>query len=50
MKFGSDFFKVLELVVAILRMFARIFGDADDRQADDEQRAQHGDYAEKLVK
>ncbi len=50
MKFGSDFFKILEFVVAILRMFARVFGDDEDRQADDEQAAKHGDYAEKLVK
>lgn len=49
MKFGADFFKILEFVVAILRMFARVFGDDDDRKADDEQRATHGDYAEKLV-
>jgi len=50
MKFGSDFFKILEFVVAILRMFARVFGDDEDRAADDEQAEKHGHYAEKLVK
>lgn len=50
MKFGSDFFKIIELVIAILRMFARIFGDDEDRAQDDEVREKHGDYAEKLVR
>lgn len=50
MKFGEDFFKVLEFVMAILRMFARVFGDEEDREADDEQQKLHGHYAEKLVK
>jgi len=49
MKFGADFFKVLEFVMAVLRLFARVFGDAEDRKADDEQKNLHGDYAEKLL-
>jgi len=48
--FGKDFFRTLEFVVAVLRLFARVFGDDDDRKADDEQRQKYGDYGEKLVK
>ena len=33
MKFGSDFFKILNLVIQIMRMFANIFGDDDDKKA-----------------
>ena len=36
MKFGVDFFKILQLVVSFIRMFARIFGDEEDKKADDE--------------
>jgi len=36
MKFGADFFKILQLVVSFIRMFARIFGDDEDKKADDE--------------
>ena len=32
MKFGKDFFKILSLVVQILRMFAAVFGDDDDKE------------------
>lgn len=48
--FGGDFFKILEFVMAVLRLFARVFGDDEDRKADDEQKELHGDYAENLVK
>lgn len=33
--FGADFFKTLQFVVAILRLIARIFGDAEDKKLDD---------------
>jgi len=36
MKFGMDFFKIIVFAMQILRLFARIFGDEDDKQADDE--------------
>ena len=49
MVFGSDFFKILEIIVAILRMWARVFGDDEDRKADEETKAKFGDYAEKLL-
>lgn len=35
MKFGKDFFKILQLVVAIMRLVARVFGDNDDIANDD---------------
>ncbi|KKL94702.1 hypothetical protein LCGC14_1862030 [marine sediment metagenome] len=44
MTFGGDFFKVLNIVVALLRMFGRVFGDeatknevkeSEERSADD---------------
>jgi len=38
MKFGKDFFKILDFVVAICKLFAKIFGDADDKKAVEEHR------------
>lgn len=32
MKFGTDFFKILNLVIQIMRLFAKVFGDADDNK------------------
>lgn len=32
MKFGADFFKILNLVILIMRMFAKVFGDAEDKK------------------
>lgn len=32
MKFGMDFFRILNFVIQIMRMFAGIFGDADDKK------------------
>ena len=31
MKFGKDFFKILGLIIAIMRLFAGAFGDSDDQ-------------------
>lgn len=36
MKFGSDFFKIAQFVVALLRLIGRIFGDTEDKKHDDE--------------
>lgn len=33
MKFGVDFFRILNLVIQIMRMFARVFGDKEDKEA-----------------
>lgn len=32
MKFGRDFFKILNIVVQLMRMFASVFGDEDDQK------------------
>jgi len=32
MRFGSDFFKILNLVVQIMRLFAKVFGDKEDKE------------------
>lgn len=36
MMFGKDFFKILNLVVQIMRLFAKAFGDNDDIKAIEE--------------
>jgi len=33
MKFGADFFKILNLVIQIMRLFAKVFGDKEDLDA-----------------
>ena len=33
MKFGADFFKILNLVIQIMRLFAKVFGDDSDQKA-----------------
>lgn len=32
MKFGRDFFKILSFVIQIMRLFAAVFGDDDDKK------------------
>lgn len=41
MTFGEDFFKIIQLVVGIMRLIGRIFGDKDDRKHDDEAQENH---------
>lgn len=41
MLFGKDFFKIVQFVVWFLRGWARMFGDDEDRQADDEVKSNH---------
>lgn len=31
MKFGKDFFKILNIVIQLMRMFAKVFGDDEDK-------------------
>lgn len=33
MKFGTDFFRILNIVVQLMRMFAKVFGDDEDKKA-----------------
>jgi len=43
MQFGKDFFTILNLVVTLLRMFAGMFGDDDDKKAADESKLRSKD-------
>lgn len=45
MTFGKDFFKILNLVVQIMRLFAKVFGDEQDQLAakESEKRTLDGD-------
>lgn len=36
MIFGKDFFKIFNLVIQIIRLFGRVFGDDEDKKAVDE--------------
>jgi len=44
MHFGVDFFKVLNLVIQIMRMFSKVFGDdvAKDEAVQSEERSKAG--------
>jgi len=33
MKIGGDFFKILSIVIRILRMFFEVFGDDEDKKS-----------------
>jgi len=48
MKFGADFFKILNLVIQIMRLFAKVFGDDADRTeaAKSEARSRSDDSSE----
>ena len=35
MIFGTDFFKTIQFVLAVLRLLARIFGEQSDKELDD---------------
>ena len=43
MKFGRDFFAILNIIVQLMRMFAGIFGDAEDKEAVAESEARSKD-------
>lgn len=36
MLFGADFFKILNLVVQVMRLFSKVFGDDKDKKAAEE--------------
>lgn len=48
--FGRDYFKFAQLIVAILRLIGRIFGDNEDRANDDESENNHKHEIEKIIK
>ena len=45
MKFGKDFFRILNIVIQLMRMFAKVFGDDEDQKsaAESEARTKDGD-------
>ena len=43
MQFGKDFFKILNIVVQVMRMLAGILGDADDKKAVEESKIRSKD-------
>lgn len=43
MKFGKDFFRILNIVIQLMRMFAKVFGDPEDKAAADESEARTKD-------
>lgn len=48
MRFGADFFKILNLVVQIMRLFSKVFGDAEDKKeaAESERRSESDSFDE----
>lgn len=50
MKFGSDFFKTIQFVMAILRLIARIFGETEDKKLDDTFGKNHMHDVDEFVK
>ena len=39
MKIGGDFFKILNFAIQIMRLFAQIFGDPEDKKVVQESKA-----------
>ena len=39
--FGGDFFKIIQFVIAIMRLWGRVFGDDEDRANDDAAQENH---------
>jgi len=50
MQFGSDWFKTIQFVLAVLRLLARIFGDEADRKEDDAIQGNHAHEVEEIIK
>ena len=49
MTFGSDFFKTVQFIVAVLRLLARIFGDDKDKEEDDKIMGNHAHEVEEII-
>lgn len=49
MTFGSDFFKTLQFIMAVLRLLARIFGDEKDKEIDDKIQGNHAHEIDKII-
>lgn len=50
MHIGSDFFKWVQVIVAILRILGRVFGDDEDKKADDEVQGNHVHEVDRIVR
>lgn len=50
MKFGTDFFKILQFVVSVMRVIARVFGDKEDKDLDDKFGSNHLHDVDETVK
>jgi len=48
--FGSDFFKIMQFIHDVLRLFGRIFGDDEDKKNDDRAQSNCRHEIEKLHK
>jgi len=48
--FGEDFFKIFEFAIAIVRLFAKIFGDKDDQEKADSFGTNGNNGSETIVK
>lgn len=48
MKFGKDFFKIFNFAIQLLRLFAKVFGDTEDKNeaAESEARSQNDNVNE----
>jgi len=49
MTFGEDFFKIIQFVVAVMRLIGRIFGDDKDKKYDDQIMGNHAHEADKII-
>lgn len=49
MHFGTDWFKTIQFVMAVLRLIARIFGDAEDKKTDDDIQGNHAHEVDKII-
>jgi len=50
MTFGEDFFKIIQFVMAIMRLIARIFGDDKDKKFDDKIMGNDTHEVEEIIK
>ena len=47
--FGSDFFKVIQFITALLRLIAQVFGNEEDKKNDTEQFNHNSATVEKII-
>lgn len=47
--FGGDFFKIIQFVMAIMRLWGRVFGDDEDRENDDRAESNHRHEIDSII-